>query len=139
MAQYGPKIPEMAQDGPKMAPRWFQDGLRETPKLASRVSEVRILQKIGYAVKDPLSKRPQSGPRTAQDGPRRGKMAPRRPGDGLKTARRRRQDGTERPQVETINPRIGVSCRRGANFAKSAMHHPSSEVVSLKWRKIDVG
>ena len=72
----------------------------------------------------------------SQDGP---KKAPRRPGDGLKTARRRRQDGLERPQVGTINHKIGISCRRSANFAKSAMHRPSSEVVSLKWRKIDVG
>ena len=38
-----PSRPERAQSGPKMAPKWCQDGLNATPKLCSRVSKVQIL------------------------------------------------------------------------------------------------
>ena len=84
----------MAQDGPKMAPRWSQDGFRETPKLASRVSEVRILQKRLCQHRSTLQEA-QSGPRTAQDGPRRAKMVPKWPEmaqDGPRMASRWSQD-----------------------------------------------
>ena len=53
-------------------------------------------------------------PRWPRDGPRRPQDArdgPRWPQDGPKMVPRRPQG----------DPRIGVSCRRGANFAKSAM------------------
>ena len=53
----------------------------------------------------------KNGPKTAQDGP---KMAPRRFQDDAKM------------------DKMALSCKRDANFAKSAMHRLSSAVVTLK-------
>ena len=69
------KTPKKTEDGPNMAPKWFQNNFGETPKLASRVGEVRIFR-IGYATTDSLSKRARSGSKTARNGPRRDKMGP---------------------------------------------------------------
>ena len=78
----GPRRPQDARDGPrwpqddpKMTPRCSQTGPRRTPKLASRVSEVRILQ-------NRLCQIHSSGSKTAQNGLRRAKMGPKMVQDG---------------------------------------------------------
>ena len=83
---------------------------------------------MSSAVVGPLSERAQSDAKTALDEPRWSRDDPRWPED----ASRRFQDDAK------MDPR-GHKLRRGANFAKSAMQHPSSEVVTMKWRKMDLG
>ena len=102
--------PRWPEDGPKMEPRWSQDGAKNPPKLASRLGEVRILQsRLCTTIFRSHT------PEIAQDGrkmtPRWPKMAPSLPQNGPKMVPRRPQG----------DPQIGVSCRRNANFANSAM------------------
>ena len=112
-----------------MAPRWSQDYLRETPELASRVGEVQFLQNRLCRRRSSLREGPRR-PKVALRGPKMSKNGPKTAQDGPKMAPRRFQDDAK-------TDKMALSCRRGANFAKSAMHRLSSEVVTLKWRKID--
>ena len=120
MALRGPKMsqdgPKMAQDGPKMAPRWSQDDAKMDKMVLScrrraHFAKSAMPSSVGTQMI-------QDRPKTSQDGP---KMAPRWSQDDAKMEK------------------MALSCRRGANFAKSAMHRLSSDVVSLKWHKIDPG
>ena len=83
---------------PLRCPRWPQDGRRETPKLASRVSEVRILKNRLCRHRSTLQEGPKwpwdgsRRPKTSQDGPRwpeeGPKMEPRWRPKGVKMARK---------------------------------------------------
>ena len=133
-----------AQDEPRWSrddPRWPEDASRrfqDDAKMDSRGHKLRRgKQKIVLSCKRNanFAKSAMQHPSSEVVTLKWRKIDLGRPRDGPRWP----QGGLERPQVGTINPTIGVSCRRGANFATSAMHRPSSEVVSLKWRKIDVG
>ena len=99
MAQDTHKIPDMAQDGPKIAPKWPQDGPKTAagrpqtgvspgrganfatsamqPQIHSPRGPKVALRRLRTAQDQP--RWAQDGPKMAQDGPRRPKMAPRGP------------------------------------------------------------
>ena len=100
MTQDGPRMP---QDGPKMTPRWTQ----EATSWAEETKAPCTFCKIGYASSVFRSRNTE----LAQDRPG---MTPRWPRAGPKMV----------PGQLQGDPKMVLSCRRSANFAKSAM--PSS-------------
>ena len=122
-----PRSPKVALRWPKTAqdePRWSQDGFRATPKWCSRVGEVQILLNWLCRRRSSLREGPR-GPKGALRGPKMSKNGPKTAQDGPKMAPRRFQDDAK-------TDKMALSCRRGANFAKSAMHRLSSAIVTLK-------
>ena len=102
---------------PKITARW----LLGDPKMVLSCKRSANFAKSAMPSPDRCPKGPeraQSGPKRAQDEPRWSqygpKMAPRWPRDGPKMT----------PRWPQGDPQMVLSCRRGANFAKSAM--PSS-------------
>ena len=81
-----------------MAPRWSQDYLRETPKLASRVGEVQILQNRLCRRRSSLREGPRR-PKVALRGPKMSKNGPKTAQDGPKMAPRRFQDDAKREKM----------------------------------------
>ena len=100
--------PEVAQDAPKMTPRWSQNCFKATKKWCSRVSEMQILLNWLCRRQSALRegpKWPQDGPRTSRDGPEMTQDGPRMPQDGFKMTPRWTQEAkrcAEEAQVVTL-------------------------------------
>ena len=111
-----------------MAPRSPRDGFRATQKWCSRVSEVQILQNRLCRRRSSLREGPRR-PQVALRGPKMSKNGPKTAQHGPKMAPRRFQYDAE-------TDKMALSCRRGANFAKSAMpsqiHSPRGPKVALE-------
>ena len=86
----------MAQDGPKMAPRWPQDGQGRSQDGCERLDDRIYRLKIGFKPRSG----PKDGPKMAQDGPKMVQDGPKTAQDGPKMA----QDG---PKIAPRWPQVG--------------------------------
>ena len=112
---------EMAPRWPKMAPKWSQLEPQDEPRMVLSCRRNANFAKSAM----PSSVLSPRGPKTAQSSPKRAQDEQEWPQDGPKMAPRRFQDDAK-------TDKMALSCRRGANFAKSAMHRLSSAIVTLK-------
>ena len=91
---------------------------------------------MNSAVVGPLSERAQSDAKTAQDEPRWSRNDPKRHEDASRRSQNDAKMDSRGHKLRRERQQIALSCKRGANFAKSTIQRPSSKIVTLKWLKI---
>ena len=133
MAQDAPKIaprwpqdgPNMAQDGPKMTPRCAQQGSRNHLKSLKTLGKINIFGRglqLGPKKPQDGQRVPQDGPKMAQDGPKMAQDGPKMAPRGPKMAPRgpkRPQDG---PKMAPRGPKMGSGWAQKPSNYLGEMH-----------------
>ena len=119
------------QDDPEMVPRWPQGDHKIVLSCKRGANFAKLA--MPSSVRSP--KGPKVAPRRPKDEPRWSRDHPRWPENASIRFQDDAKVDSRGHKLRRGKQQIVLSCGRNAIFAKSAMQRPSSEVVTLKWRK----